>query len=195
MKRFQAVSGHNRTSSGTRVSRREGEAKFHLGCSSAGSQNSHATYLGQVVWPVYTYSRVTLVVSWESGLIVFHRFASESTALREREARREGERERERDAAVLPLGIQMRLRSARLSHPEIQTYLLRATASPIIMRREFNLSGPVVNTLRLDSRRVRSRTHRSGVEKESQVRILANVCQLSNPQTYQNRCRRKFLCP
>lgn len=38
------------------------------------------------------------------------------------------------------------------SHPEIQTYLLRTAASPIIMRHEFNLSGPIVNTVRLDSR-------------------------------------------
>lgn len=54
-------------------------------------------------------------------------------------------------SAVLPVEYKC-VYDPRGSHPEIQTYLLRTAASPIIMRHEFNLSGPIVNTVRLDSR-------------------------------------------
>lgn len=58
---------------------------------------------------------------------------------------------REGGSAVLPVEYKC-VYDPRGSHPEIQTYLLRTAASPIIMRHEFNLSGPIVNTVRLDSR-------------------------------------------
>lgn len=94
-------------------------------------------------------------MSWESGLIVFHRFASRehrspppiSLSFSFLPRRRIG---RER-SAVLPVEYKC-VYDPRGSHPEIQTYLLRTAASPIIMRHEFNLSGPIVNTVRLDSR-------------------------------------------
>lgn len=97
------------------------------------------------------------MVSWESGLIVFHRFASRehrspssslSLSLSFLPRRRIVGRER---SAVLPVEYKC-VYDPHDSHPEIQTYLLRTAASPIIMRHEFNLSGPIVNTVRLDSR-------------------------------------------
>lgn len=98
-------------------------------------------------------------MSWESGLIVFHRFASRNTARRGGPA--------ERAFAVLPLEYKC-VYDPHDSHPEIQTYLLRTAASHIIMRHEFNLSGPIVNTGRLDSQRVRY--NRSTIEEKYQVR-------------------------
>ena len=51
------------------------------------------------------------------------------------------------------------------------------------MRREFNLSGPVVNTLRLDSRRVRYRTHRAGVGEGVSGTNSGERCRSSGPRT------------
>lgn len=115
------------------------------------------------------------------GLIVFHRFASRNAAARRDVPRRERKREGEREARCLAGGIQMRLRSTRLA-PEIQTYLLRTAASPIIMRREFNLPGPIVNTARLDSRFARPTVPQP--EGKSQVRNREYPVSIAGKRNY-----------
>lgn len=132
-----------------------GEAEFHFAHLSLYGFAEPARFAQAVCRA--RYSRVTLWCHGNRGWsfsIVLHRENTVpsppplSLSLSFLPRRRIVGRER---SAVLPVEYKC-VYDPHDSHPEIQTYLLRTAASPIIMRHEFNLSGPIVNTVRLDSR-------------------------------------------
>ena len=133
-----------------------GEAEFHFAHLSLPPRiRGTRRRFGQAVCRA-RYSRITPWChgnrGWSFSIVLHRENTSSSLSLSVsrsfRERRRIVGRER---SAVLPVEYKC-VYDPHDSHPEIQTYLLRTAASPIIMRHEFNLSGPIVNTVRLDSR-------------------------------------------